>query len=172
MNSSGNVFLVGPMGAGKSTIGRRLAQALGCEFLDSDREIEQRTGTSISTIFELEGETGFRLREKAVIDELTQRQGIVLATGGGAVLDPDNRRCLSERGLVVYLKTSVDEQLRRTCRDHSRPLLQTSDRRSRLEALLAVRDPLYREVAEFVLNTDDRQAKQMVRCILRHLPAG
>lgn len=169
MNSSGNLFLVGPMGAGKSTIGRRLAQELGREFADSDKEIEQRTGASISWIFEKEGEAGFREREKAMIDELTRKSGIVLATGGGAVLDADNRRCFQERGFVIYLCTSVEEQLRRTRRDSNRPLLQTPDPRAKLEELLRIRDPLYREVADFVVRTDGRYVRRVVQMILRCL---
>ena len=164
----GNVFLVGPMGAGKTTIGRQLARLLKRDFLDSDREIEQRTGVNIPLIFELEGEAGFRTRERGVIDELTQLPGIVLATGGGAILDPDNRRHLSERGTVVYLETSVEQQLKRTGRDRNRPLLQTEDPKRRLEELLAIRDPLYREIANITVLTDGRTAKDVVNQILRH----
>ena len=165
----GNIFLVGPMGAGKTTIGRRLAQALNRDFADSDREIERRTGVSIPLIFEMEGEAGFRAREKAIIADLTRQSGIVLATGGGGVLDPANRLCLTERGFVIYLKTSVDEQLRRTGRDANRPLLQTPDPRARLEELLKIRDPLYREVANFIVCTDGRYVKRVVQIILRRL---
>ena len=166
MQPSGNLFLIGPMGAGKSTIGKALAKCLRLEFIDSDQEIEARSGASIPLIFELEGEAGFRAREKAVIAELTQRRNIVLATGGGAVLDPANRRCLRAYGTVIYLQTSVEEQLIRTSEDTHRPLLQTADPRGRLEALLAVRDPLYRQVADFIISTDGRQATQVVRQIL------
>ena len=130
-----SIFLIGPMGAGKTTIGRRLALALHREFLDSDQEIERRAGASIPLIFAVEGETGFRTREKAVIAELTRRPNIILATGGGVVLDPDNRRCLAGRGFVVYLCASVDEQLRRTRGDTQRPLLQTADPRAWLAHL-------------------------------------
>jgi shikimate kinase len=172
MKTSGNLFLVGPMGAGKSTIGWRLAQLLGREFLDSDQEIEQRTGASIPLIFDMAGEGGFRAREQAVIADLTQRQNIVLATGGGAVLDPDNRRYLRERGVVIYLSASVEEQLSRTCQDLHRPLLQTADPRGRLEALLAVRDPLYREVADFIVSTDGHHVKQVIQSILRCLQSS
>lgn len=166
-NMPGNVFLVGPMGAGKTTIGRQLARLLKRDFLDSDREIEQRTGAGIPLIFELEGEAGFRGRERAVIDELTQLPGIVLATGGGAILDPDNRRHLADRGTVVYLQTSVEQQLARTGRDRNRPLLQTEDPKRRLEELLATRDPLYREVADLTVSTDGRTARDVVNQILR-----
>ncbi len=169
MKATSNIFLVGPMGAGKSTIGRRLAQLLGLEFVDSDKEIEERTGATIALIFELEGEAGFRAREQAVIAALTRRRNIVLATGGGAVLDPDNRRCLSQRGVVIYLSASVDEQLDRTRQDDNRPLLQTADPRGRLATLLAARDPLYREIADFIVPTDGRHVKQVVNHILRCL---
>ena len=166
MKPSGNIFLIGPMGSGKSTIGKALAKFLRQEFIDSDKEIEARSGASIPLIFEVEGEAGFRAREKAVIAELTQRRDIVLATGGGAVLDPANRRCLRAYGMVIYLQTSVEEQLARIGEDSNRPLLQTADPRGKLEALLAVRDPLYREVADLIIPTDGRRARQVVRQIL------
>ena len=169
MTATGNIFLVGPMGAGKSTIGRQLARALGLEFIDSDREIEIRTGVDIPLIFELEGETGFRRREHQVIELLTARKGIVLATGGGAVLDPENRKCLAARGKVIYLQTSVEQQLQRTAHDRSRPLLQTEDPRARLEELMAVRDPLYREIADWVVETDGRRVRDVVQQIIRHV---
>lgn len=169
MKNPGNLFLVGPMGAGKSTIGRQLARALRVQFLDSDHVIEQRTGANIPLIFELEGEAGFRAREKAVIDELTQLQDIVLATGGGAVLDPENRARLAARGRVIYLRTSVDQQLARTARDRNRPLLQTENPRARLEELLRVRDPLYREIADLTVNTNGRRVSSVVREILQRL---
>jgi shikimate kinase len=170
MSKSGNLFLVGPMGSGKSTVGRRIAQALGWEYRDSDKEIERCTGASIPVIFEVEGEAGFRLREKAAIAKLTQRHHVVLATGGGTVLDPDNRRCLSERGFVVYLQTSVEEQLRRTRHDSNRPLLQTADPRTRLEMLLEIRDSLYRAVADLVVATDGCHVNRLARRILRRFP--
>ena len=157
------------MGAGKSTIGRCLAAVLRRRFYDSDREIERRTGASISLIFEVEGEPGFRAREKAVIDDLTCLKNIVLATGGGAVLDPDNRAHLANRGRVIYLYASTDELLRRTARDRSRPLLQTPDRRARLEQLMAQRDPLYREVADVVIETGNYRIRRVVNDILRQL---
>ncbi|HXH03321.1 MAG TPA: shikimate kinase AroK [Candidatus Competibacteraceae bacterium] len=157
------------MGSGKSTIGRRLAELLGCAFVDCDQEIERRTGASIPWIFEKEGEAGFRAREKAVLEELTRRPGIVLATGGGAILDPDNRRCLKSRGRVIYLRTSVEEQLRRTRGDRNRPLLAVEDPRARLEALYAVRHPLYEATADLVVDTDGRQVRQVAQTILRRL---
>ncbi|HOB61716.1 MAG TPA: shikimate kinase AroK [Candidatus Competibacteraceae bacterium] len=163
------IFLVGPMGAGKTTIGRRLAQVLRREFLDSDQDIEQHAGASIPLIFEMEGEAGFRAREKTAIAELTQRANIVLATGGGAVLDPDNRRCLAGRGFVVYLRASVNEQLRRTRSDDNRPLLQTADPRARLAQLFEQRDPLYREVADLIVASDGQSPRTVVQYILESL---
>ena len=171
MKTAGNIFLIGSMGAGKSTIGKLLGKFLRQEFIDSDQEIEARSGASIPLIFEMEGEAGFRAREKAVIAELTQRRDIVLATGGGAVLDPANRRRLRAYGTVIYLQTSVEEQLTRIGEDGNRPLLQTADPRGKLEALLAVREPLYREVADLIIPTDGRRARQVVRQILSCLKA-
>lgn len=157
------------MGAGKSTIGRRLAQMLNASFLDSDKEIEHRTGASIPLIFELEGEAGFRNREHAVIDELTLLPNLVLATGGGAILDPENRAHMSARGKVIYLQTSVEQQLRRTHRDSNRPLLQTDDPEQRLQELFRVRDPLYREIAELIVETDGKTVQLVCSEILRKL---
>ena len=154
MSSRTNVILVGPMGAGKSTIGRQLAQLLDFEFIDSDHEIEARTGADIPWIFDVEGEEGFRRREESVIDELTQRQGIVLATGGGVVTREPNRRAISSRGVVVYLKTSIEQQLARTAKDRKRPLLQHAEPRKVLTELMKVREPLYLEVADHVVDTD------------------
>lgn len=165
------LFLVGPMGAGKTTVGRQLARELGLDFVDTDREIERRCGVDIPTIFDFEGESGFRRRERAMIDALTRRDGIVLATGGGAVLDPANRRDLGERGTVLYLATSVAEQLRRTQHDRTRPLLQVTDRRATLERLQQERDPLYREIADIVVETDRRQRRRTVERILAQLSA-
>jgi shikimate kinase len=169
MKKPGSFFLVGPMGAGKSTIGRQLARSLHLKFVDSDREIERKTGADIPLIFELEGETGFRKREKEVINELTNRAGIVLATGGGAVLDADNRRHLSSRGYVIYLHTSVDQQLRRIAHDKTRPLLQNSNPRQKLEDLMSFRDPLYREVANWTIQTDGCRVRDVVQDIIRHI---
>lgn len=168
--SKSNIFLIGPMGAGKTTVGKRLAESRGMEFVDSDHEVEVRTGVDIAFIFEKEGEAGFRRREKQVIADLTQRSNIVLATGGGSVLDADNRMSLSARGVVVYLHATVDHQVVRTARADNRPLLnQASDRRETLERLLAVRDPLYREIADLVLETDGRNARVLAREIEDYL---
>ena len=168
-----NIFLVGLMGAGKSTIGRHLAKSLGLEFVDSDHEIERRTGASIPLIFDVEGEAGFRQREKKVIAELTQRDGIVLATGGGVVLAPENRACLQERGKVIYLYATVEQLLARTAKDRNRPLLQTADPRARLQELLTGRDALYREVADVVVDTGGRTARSAEREILAKIrPTG
>jgi len=153
------------MGAGKTTIGRQLARGLGCEFIDSDHEIERRTGADIPWIFDIEGEQGFRERERAVIDDLSQRQGIVLATGGGVVLDASNRQHLAARGLVVYLRASVDRLVQRTARDRNRPLLQTDDPGQRLQRLYDERDPLYREIADFIVDTDNRNVANSVKMI-------
>lgn len=164
------------MGAGKSTVGKRLADTRGMEFVDSDHEIEARTGVDIPYIFEKEGEAGFRRRERSVIEDLTQRDGIVLATGGGAILDPDNRHWLAARGFVVYLHASLEQQAQRTARSDNRPLLKTgADRREILRALFERRDPLYREIADLVVSTDGRNARTLVREIeehLEHTPSG
>jgi len=141
-----NIFLVGPMGAGKSTIGRELADKLHLEFFDSDQEIERRTGADIAWVFDLEGEEGFRLREESVIEDLSEKQGIVLATGGGSVISAQVRNRLSARGIVVYLETTIDKQVARTQRDRRRPLLQTDEEpRTVLENLAVERNPLYEE---------------------------
>ena len=159
------------MGAGKTTIGKRLAELKGLEFIDSDHEIEARTGVDIPFIFEKEGEEGFRKRESETIAELTRQNGIVLATGGGAVLKPANRRHLEDNGLVVYLHTTVDEQLNRTKHSNKRPLLQTPNPRERLEALLAERDPLYREIADLVITTKGRYVRRLAQQVLMEIEA-
>ena len=169
MKMSGSFFLVGPMGAGKSTIGRQLARTLNLEFIDSDRDIEARTGVDIPLIFELEGEEGFRKREQEMIDNLTRRSGIVLATGGGAVLSSINRQHLASRGKVIYLRTSVEQQLRRTARDRNRPLLQTENPEETLQELMKIRDPLYREVADWTIETDGCRVHDVVQKIVRHI---
>lgn len=164
-----NVILVGPMGAGKSTIGRLLARELRLPFKDSDKEIEQRTGANIPWIFDVEGEQGFRDREQAAIADLCQESGLVLATGGGAVLRPENRAALHAGGRVVYLHASVEQQLARTARDRNRPLLQTENPEQVLRNLLALRDPLYREVADIIIETDQRPPRMVVQEVLSRL---
>ncbi|MFC0167984.1 bifunctional shikimate kinase/3-dehydroquinate synthase AroKB [Pseudoduganella danionis] len=164
-----NVFLVGLMGAGKTTIGRILARKLGLRFIDSDHEIEARTGATIPWIFEIEGEASFRRREAEVIRELTGQQDLVLATGGGAILNPESRAYLKERGTVIYLRASVNSILQRTAHDKNRPLLQTADPRKKLEELMAVRDPLYTEVADIVIDTGRPNVQSMVSNILNQL---
>ena len=171
MKGATNVFLVGPRGAGKSTIGRHLARVLGQRFVDADREIEARTGASISLIFDLEGEAGFRRRESAVIAELAAGEGLVVATGGGAVLDPGNRAALRQRGTVVYLHAPLEVLIRRTRRDRDRPLLQTADPQASLERIVRDRDPLYREVADLVIETDHRSVPSVVSEVARRLSA-
>ncbi|MGQ0658655.1 MAG: shikimate kinase AroK [Chromatiales bacterium] len=162
---SGSLFLVGPMGAGKSTVGRHLARGLQKAFVDSDRVIEERTGASISLIFEIEGEAGFRQRESQVIAELTRRRDIILATGGGAVLHEENRHCLTERGFVIYLRAPLDLLVERTTRDRNRPLLANADPRQRLRSLLEEREPLYREVADLIIDTSHHTVGQVVTLI-------
>jgi 3-dehydroquinate synthase len=166
-----NIFLVGLMGAGKTTIGRMLARRLGMRFADSDHEIEARTGASVPWIFEIEGEASFRRREADMIRELSAGSGLVLATGGGAVLNPDSRRLLAERGTVVYLRASVNSILQRTSHDKNRPLLQTADPRRKLEDLTAQREPLYREIADLVIDTGRPNVQSMVQTILDQLAA-
>lgn len=169
--TSPGIFLVGPMGSGKSAVGRRLARDLGCEFIDSDAVIEERTGVDIAYIFEKEGEDGFRRREREVIDELTQHPGIVLATGGGAVLADENRAALSARGRVVYLHTSIAEQIVRTSHSRHRPLLIAGEPAQVLADLMAIREPLYRDVADIQVDTDDRAVVDVASEIARRLSA-
>lgn len=164
------IFLVGPMGAGKSTIGRLIARALKLEFLDADTEIEQRTGADIPWIFDVEGEAGFRDREQQVIAELTQRNRIVLATGGGVVLRAENRRALSSRGFVIYLKTTLEEQLRRTGGDRKRPLLNVDDPERVLRELTEQRHPLYAEIADLSVESDSSSPKVVAQRVLAQLP--
>lgn len=164
-----NLFLVGPMGAGKSAVGRQLARMLRLDFYDSDAEIEARTGVDIPFIFEKEGEAGFRRREREVIDALTALDGIVLATGGGAVLDLANREALASRGLVVYLDASVEQQLERTRLSNHRPLLDTPDPGERLAKLMQERAPLYRDLATLTVLTDGRMVREVAQEIRRLL---
>ncbi len=164
-----NLILIGPMGAGKSTIGRLLAAELSRDFHDSDHEIQARCGADIPWIFDVEGEAGFRLREKQVIDDLTVLTGVVIATGGGAVLKEDNRRRLRERGTVIYLFTTVEQQLKRVAKDRNRPLLQRPDREQVLRDMFELRDPLYRATADIVVRTDRRSPRAVVNEILRQV---
>jgi shikimate kinase len=164
-----NLILIGPMGAGKSTIGRLLAAELSRDFHDSDHEIQARCGADIPWIFDVEGEAGFRRREALMIDELTRLENVVIATGGGAVLREDNRRALRERGTVIYLMTTVEQQLRRTARDRNRPLLQRGDREQVLREMFALRDPLYQATADLVVRTDRRGPRAVVNEIVRRI---
>jgi shikimate kinase len=169
MKPAPNLFLVGLMGAGKTTIGRLLARRLKRPFYDSDHEVEHRCGVEIAVIFDIEGEAGFRMRESQVVAELSALDGIVLATGGGAVLDPENRRRLAARGIVVYLHALPADLYQRLRDDRRRPLLATPDPRFKLEQLYAQRDPLYREVADCVVDTGWQSASMLVRELLERL---
>lgn len=155
MNPSCNLFIVGPTGAGKTSIGRRLAAHYGLAFVDLDQEIEAACGASVNTVFEMEGEIGFRQRESQLLDALSARSDIVMATGAGAVLDPANRQRLRERGYVLWLQATVEQQLERLAKDRTRPLLAVDDRRERLEAMARVRTALYHEVADLHLPGDE-----------------
>jgi shikimate kinase len=148
MNPAPNLFLIGPMGAGKTTVGRQIAELFRMPFLDLDHEIEAHTGATVGLVFELEGEPGFRRRESTMLAELVARNGIVLATGGGAIVDAENRRLLRERGFVIWLDAAIDAQLARLARDRQRPLLHAPDRHERLEKLANERNPLYAEIAD------------------------
>ncbi len=167
MSYKKNIFLVGPMGAGKSTIGKQLAQQLKMEFYDSDREIEVRAGVDIDWIFDVEGEAGFRVRERAIIEELSALQPIVLATGGGAIVDPENRRFLGGRGVVVYLDTSLEQQLERTRRDRRRPLIsRAEDPEATIKILHEERSTLYEELADYKISTDQGSVRQVAKKIM------
>ena len=167
MIGSNNIFLIGPMGSGKTAVGRHVARILDRPFLDTDHEIEQRTGADIALIFEREGEAGFRKRERDAIASLSIQTGIVLATGGGAVLDAENRRHLAERGWVVYLETSVAQQVERAGRTRHRPMLSGVDPQLRLEELMKVREPLYREIADFTAATTRKRVGVVAELIVR-----
>nr|VFK51130.1 MAG: shikimate kinase [Candidatus Kentron sp. TUN]VFK51322.1 MAG: shikimate kinase [Candidatus Kentron sp. TUN]VFK59358.1 MAG: shikimate kinase [Candidatus Kentron sp. TUN] len=162
-----NIFLVGPMGVGKTSVGRQLAKFLEKQFVDSDREIETRAGVSINLLFDIEGESGFRLREQSAIDHLTRRKGIVLATGGGAVLIKENRICLINRGFVIYLHAPIARLVQRTSGDRNRPLLQTSNPYRRLEKIVRERDPFYRQVADMIISADGKSPRHVASYILR-----
>jgi len=165
-----NIFLIGPMGAGKTTIGRQLARSLKMEFVDSDQEIEERTGADIAWIFDVEGEAGFREREKKIIEELTLSKNIVLATGGGVVLAPENRKFLQSRGTVVYLMATICQQEERTRHDQRRPLIQNvTDIKGKLTELMDIRDPLYREIADYVVMTNRRSPRSVSSEIVKQL---
>jgi shikimate kinase len=166
MNPSCNLFLVGPTGAGKTSVGRRLAAHYGLAFLDLDQEIERSCGVPVSTVFEVEGEAGFRRRESALLDECSRRAGVLLVTGAGAVLDPDNRRRLAAHGYVAWLQATLEQQLERLQHDTQRPLLAGADRRERLQAMAAAREPLYREVADLEIpGLHEGVAAAAERCI-------
>lgn len=157
------------MGAGKSTIGKRLAKSLNKTFIDSDHAIEEQTGVDIPTIFDIEGEAGFRRREEAIIATLTSKHNIILATGGGAILSEANRQHLMSRGIIIYLQTSVSQQLARTRHDRNRPLLATEDPESTLNELMHIREPLYLEAADITIDTDNRHSNQVVREIQKKI---
>ncbi len=161
MSPQGNVILVGPMGAGKTTIGKHLARLFNKQFLDLDHEIESRCGADIPWIFDVEGEQGFRQRETALLGELLKNNNIVLATGGGVVVSPDNRRLLGANGFVVYLAVGIEDLYERTRQDTRRPLLQVADRRKAIERILQERDPLYREVADLVFYSKKQSPAQV-----------
>ena len=162
-NNPGNIFLVGLMGAGKSTIGKQLARELGKQFRDSDSEIEKRTGVSIDVIFDIEGEQGFRQRETRILKELVEERGIVLATGGGAILALENRQLLSDNGLIIYLKASAEHLAGRVKLDRRRPLLQTGDKLAKIRELMTQRDPVYQQLADLVVETNNRSIPRVVR---------
>jgi shikimate kinase len=172
MLAKSNLFLVGPMGSGKSAVGKQLARLLRLPFYDSDAEIERRTGVDIPFIFEKEGETGFRQREHETLEVLTAMERIVLATGGGAVLLPENRRLLAGRGRVVYLKTSIGQQVERVRLGRSRPLLSNVDPAAKLGQLMEIRAPLYAEIADVTVTTDHRKVHNVAEDILRELDAA
>lgn len=167
--TSRNIFLIGPMGSGKTAVGRQLARQLKLEFIDSDAEIEHRTGVDIPYIFEKEGEDGFREREREVIDSLTQLTNIVIATGGGAILRPENREHLSSRGTVVYLQTGIEQQLERTRHGRQRPLLYTDDPEAKLRELMQTRMPIYESLADITVSTDGRQVRAVTDEIIEKL---
>ena len=171
MDNSSNIYLVGMMGAGKSTVGRALAKHLHLSFVDADAEIVERTGVKIPVIFEIEGEAGFRARECAVLQELTQRHGLVLATGGGAVLNAANRELLRQHGIVIYLRVKPEDLLQRTRNDKNRPLLQTQNPLETLRQLYAERDPLYRETAHLIVDTGNQSVARLVNLLVQRLTA-
>ncbi len=164
-----NVFLVGLMGAGKTSVGKLLAKRLGKDFYDCDHEIEEATGVKIAVIFEIEGEEGFRARESKMLLDLAQRRNVLIATGGGAVLSPANRKLLAENGIVIYLRAAPIDLWRRTRHDRQRPLLKTEDRMARLEHLFAERDPLYREIADIIVDTGSQSVGALASRLERRI---
>jgi len=167
--SLANVYLIGPMGSGKTTIGLRLARKLRLEFLDNDHELQKQTGASVNLIFDLEGEEGFRKRESDMLKKLTARKNVVVATGGGTVLAPENRELLASTGTVVYLRTSVNQQIKRLSRDKSRPLIQSGDRREKLIRLAKERNPLYEELAHITFQTRNRSLESATEALYQKI---
>jgi shikimate kinase len=167
VSKSNNIFLVGPMGAGKTTIGRQLAKKLSTTFYDSDHEIEKRTGVDIPLVFEIEGENGFRKRESQVLTELVLLENIVLSTGGGSVLDPVNRKALIDNGIIIYLKSTAEKLFKRTADDKRRPLLQTDDRLEQIKKILEEREHIYIAMADEIVDTHDLSIKQIIQKILK-----
>lgn len=170
-NSSTNVYLVGPMGSGKTTIGQRVAKKMGLLFLDNDHELQKQTGASVNLIFDLEGESGFRKRETDMLKKLTARENIVLATGGGTILSEENRKLLASTGVVVYLRTSVTQQIKRLSRDKTRPLLQSGDRREKLTRLAKERNPLYEEIAQITFQSQNRSLESASEALYQQIMA-
>jgi shikimate kinase len=162
-----NIVFIGPMGSGKSTIGRRVASTLAMDFIDCDQELERRLGVEVGLIFDIEGESGFRDRETRMLSELCSRKNLVIATGGGVVISPENCDIIGRRGFVIYLETPVDQQLERLCMDKKRPLLQTSDRREKLEALALLRNPLYEQLADLTIQSTNRSLTNMTRLVCK-----
>ncbi len=172
MKKVNNIFLIGPMGAGKTSIGKLLSKELGLLFLDTDHEIEKRTGVDIPWIFDVEGEEGFRKREREVVKELVERQGIILSTGGGTIVDSESRNFLAARGVVVYLHATVGQQYERIYKDTKRPLVSSDNPQEALKNLFAERDSLYREIADAVFETDDKSVHRVVKDIIDFLEAN
>lgn len=166
MHDETNIILIGPMGAGKTTIGRQLAKRLSKGFYDSDHEIEKYTGADIPLIFEIEGEEGFRKRESQVLEELVLNKNIVLSTGGGAILVAENRKLLSDNGIIIYLKSTAEKLYKRIANDKSRPLLQTDDRLNKIKRILDEREPIYLSLANKVIETQEQSIKQITQKII------
>ena len=166
MHDEKNIILIGPMGAGKTTIGRQLAKRLSKDFYDSDYEIEKHTGADIALIFEIEGEEGFRKRESQVLEELVSNKNIVLSTGGGAILDAENRKLLSNNGIIIYLQSTAEKLYKRIANDKCRPLLQTGDRLNKIKSILDEREPIYLSLADEVIETQEQSIKQIIQKIV------